>query len=170
MGDRHCRLRVSDNTAPLYVSVFNTSPNDFLYHEGDVVDVLIQVSLYEGKKGTAVSATLKDIRPAGQENLMAENYAQYARIFSQFTLGKKNADIKRIFKPSRTDCAELYRMIRSDGMPTADLRPSMNKLGNGKIIQYLIALKALEQLELIKIETVNQQGKYTVSDVKTKKD
>ena len=62
---KHVRLRLRQGSAVLNAVYFGKGPDTLCYAPGAQVDVVLALSIFEGKAGPTVSARVKDMRPAG---------------------------------------------------------------------------------------------------------
>lgn len=153
---KHCRVRLRQGGGAVYAVLFGQSPASLGYGAGDVVDVLLSLSVYEGKNGPMVSARIKDIQPAGLDGA----YLDAVRRAEAWTGGVPlEKEERETVHPQRADTAAFYRLIaaRPGGVPARDLRPLFAKLGAANAGKALISLLALEQLGLVE-KAQNAQG------------
>ncbi|MDL2293247.1 single-stranded-DNA-specific exonuclease RecJ [Ruminococcaceae bacterium OttesenSCG-928-D13] len=163
---KHCRVRLRQGGHTIYAVQFGCRPNLLAYRVGDEVDVLMSLSVYEGKGGAQVSARVLEMRPAG---MTGSHVAQCALFESFYAGGSPAADQKLLLAPTREDTALVYRHLRdSDGLNYGDLRPVFKKLGEEMAGRVLTALAALEELDLI--ERDNASGCYKAVQVQGKRD
>ncbi len=160
--NKHSRLRFNQNGNLLFAVIFGKSPESLCYKKGDMVDVAICLSVFEGKNGVSISGRVKDIKPAGLGN----NYIDEIDIFEAFNC---NATLtqqqKQQIMPTRSDVADVYRYIKN-GICVNDLRPVFNSLGADRTGKILVALKALCQLNLISLNTENNTYTYIQTEKK----
>ena len=141
----------------MYAVLFGQSPAQLPYGAGDHVDAVLALSIFEGRNGPMVSARIKDLRPAGMgEELLADiGLAEALCCGAQLPESQRAALL-----PTREETAALYRQLAAKGaggVPASDLRPLFGRrapLGAGKV---LVALTALEQLDLVR-RGVSAQG------------
>lgn len=154
---RHSRVRITQAGAGIYAMLFGQSPAQLPYSVGEQMDVVISLSIFEGRNGPMVSAHIRDWRPAGMHNEDLADVPEAEALCCGVQLPQ--ADCERL-RPSREDTAQLYRLLAAkgaEGVPATDFRPVFRRLqtiGAGKV---LVALTALEQLELVQ-RAVNAQG------------
>lgn len=163
---KHSRLRLRKNGGSLYAVLFGTGPNKLAYQAGDLVDVMVTLSVYAAGKGPQVSARIVEVRPAGMGN---DHVAQSA-LFESFLAGMEPDDGQReMLDPTREDTAAVYRQVR-DGTRVSfgDLRPVFARLGGAMAGRVLTSLAALEELGLIGRDTAT--GCYRMVPVREKKD
>ncbi len=163
---RHSRLRLSQGGVCMYAVLFGTGPEKLAYAVGNVVDVLVNLSVYSGKQGPQLSARIIELRPAGLDN---EHVAQSA-LFASFMAGAKlQEEQKGVLAANRDDIAAVYRDVRASGrVPAADLRPLFARIDAQSCGKVLTALAALEELGLIEQDT--NCNCYVAPKVQGKKD
>lgn len=144
---KHSRVRLRQNGSVLNAVLFGKGPDELGYVPGDFVDVILALSIFEGRNGPMVSARIRDMRPAG----MGEEHTQLSQWAEAFCSGAQLTEAQRsAITPVRADTAGVYRLLAAcpQGMAEDDLRPLFAKLGPGSAGKTLISLKALEQLAL----------------------
>ncbi len=145
---KHCRLRLAKDGETLLAVYFSFGPEQLAYKPGDKVDVLLALSIYEGRYEPQVSARVIELRPAG----MGEEHVEQSALFTQFSNGCDPSEAQRaMLAPTREDTAAVYRALRdgSAGVNSLDLRPLFARLGEGLTGRVLTALAALEELGLV---------------------
>lgn len=163
---RHCRLRFVSGGASLTAVLFGTGPDGLAYKPGMRVDVLLTLSIYEGRGEAQVSARVVELRPAGLGNTHVEQSAVFA---SFSTGGEPSAGQKNLLLPTRENTAAVYRAVRDGGeVYYNDMRPLFAKLGEQMTGRVLTSLAALEELGLVARD--EGSGRYHVVRVEEKKD
>ncbi len=163
---KHTRLRFRQENDTLYAVLFGVSPDNLAYRIGDLIDVLVVISIYENKNGMQVSARVVEMRPSG----MTEEHVSQNALFESVLAGHiLQEDIVSLLLPSRDDTAQLYRKMRT-GIPLnyMDLRPAMAAFGEEKTGKMLTSLATLEELNLI--EKDEKTACYKLVQVAEKKD
>jgi single-stranded-DNA-specific exonuclease len=162
---KHSRLRLHQGGESLYAALFGTGPARLAYQAGSRVDVILALSLYEGKQGPQVSARVVELRPAGMNN---DHVAQSALFESFLSGGAPGGEQSALLAPGRDDTADVYRAVRGGkGMNAGDLRPAFIRLGPQRTGRILVALAALKELGLI--EEDGESGCYRAARVEGKK-
>ena len=164
VGDgRHSRLRLRQGTAGIYAAWFGRSPESVPYTAGSMVDVVLSLSIYQGKTGPQLSGRVREIRPAG----LGEEHVMQGAIFESFLAGKTlTKEEQQLLCPSRTNTVAVYQQIRAGGVNCTDLRPLFATLGQIEPGKIMVSLAALEELNLISKEN----GWYRLVPSKEKKD
>lgn len=163
---KHSRLRLRQGGQTIYAVLFGARPETLAYRQGDVVDVLLGLSVYDGKIGKQVSGRIYELRPAG----LGDEHVQQSALFESFLAGTKLAGEQReLINPIREDVADVYRVVKSERPPSfGDERMLFCKLGEERTGRMLAALAALEELGLIKQNPAT--GCYEALPVQQKKD
>ncbi len=162
---RHSRLRVKKGEHALSAVLFGTSPAQLAYPAGTEVDLLLSLSIYEGKGEPMVSARVLEVRPAGMGN---EHVAQSALFESFLTGGDLSAEQTATLSPTRADTETVYRAVRGgDPVFYGDLRPLFARFGESGTARCLTALAALEELGVIRRDS--ESGRFAVVPVSEKR-
>lgn len=163
---RHSRLRLRKDEGALYAVLFGAGPETLAYKQGDIVDLVLVLSVYRGKYEPQVSARVLEMRPAGLSN---EHVGQNT-VFESFACGGAlPQSSQRLLAPSRDDTSAVYRALR-DGTAFYydDLRPVFSQLGEQSTGRILASLAALEELGLVRRN--EQTGRYEIVQVSGKRD
>ncbi len=163
---KHSRLRLRQGSDTTYAMLFGTGPAALPYQNGDSVDALLSLSIYESARGPMVSARLKDIRPAALGN------AHTARV-NLLEKYKKGAALEAAEVDSlcatREDVAAVYRAISGRSFAAEDLRPLFAALPAVDAGRVALSAQALLELGLVSAENgtltpVKMQGKKNLAD------
>ncbi len=160
---RHTRVRLRQGGDTLFVSFFGTPPALFAYPPGSAVEAAVELSIYSGRSGPAVSAQGRAIRPAGLGNLACEQAARFEAFLGGAPLPPEQA---KQFLPARADTVALYRRIQGGGVLEGDLQPVFAAAGPQDTGKVLASLAALRELGLVE----TQQGRYLPAQVTGKRD
>lgn len=148
---KHCRIRFRQGSAVIYAVLFGQSPASLCYAQGDEVDAAITLSVYSGKAGDMISGRVKELRPSH----LSEEYIKQCEYFEALCCGTvlTNEQTAALL-PTRNDAIAAYKAVLSaqGGLKADDLRPLFKTLGADKAGKTLVSLKALEQLELVKLD------------------
>lgn len=128
----HTKLGLSRGGCCANVMKFGTSPMNFAFRQGDLVDVAVTLEVGEYMGRETVTASVKDIRPCGISDEFYDGYLRY----EEFVFSSVLSDDSEI--PNRGDIACVYRQLKSDGIS-----------GNGGIDRLFVLLN--EQLSYMKI-------------------
>ncbi len=161
---KHTRVRLRQNGKCLYVILFGEEQKSFPYKQGDIVDVVLSLSVFEGQAGETVSGRVKDMRPSD----IAPDYAESTWVYEKFLAGVPiSAEEKTALRPEREEIAAVYKTIAQDVFYMKDLRPLFAKLkdiGTGRI---LISIQALLEIGVLELDQENNFLKQ--ADVKEKR-
>ena len=143
---RHSRLRLRQGNACLYAVWFGMPAEQLPYALGDVVDVALNLSVYESTRGAQLSGRIIDLHPAG----LGAELARQAALVQALRRGTPlTAEQKRQIAPARTDIIAVYRELQARRWHAEDLQPLCAKLGEEQTGKTLVAVAALEQVGLI---------------------
>ena len=167
---RHCRLRLRQGSASMYAVWFGMHPEQLPYAMGDVVDVALNLSVYDAPRGAQLSGRILELHPAGLGNAAAEQTALVQALRRGTPL---TAEQKATVAPKRSDIITVYRELQARRWHAEDLQPLFAKLGEHNTGKILVALTALEQVGLITVQEcggakfwalVPAQGKKNLAD------
>lgn len=162
---RHSRLRLKQGNAGIYAAWFGHTPETIPYQAGSLLDVVLDLSVYEGKNSTQLSGRIKEIRPAG----LNEEHVEQSALFDSFQSGKVLTEReKELLRPTRSDTVAVYQQIRGGGVSSLDLRPLFASLGQIHAGKIMVSLATLEELNLIEKDA--EHGWYRLVPSKEKKD
>ena len=143
---RHSRLRLRQGNACLYAVWFGMPAEQLPYALGDVVDVALNLSVYESTRGAQLSGRIIDLHPAG----LGAELARQAALVQALRRGTPlTEEQKKQIAPARTDIIAVYRELQARRWHAEDLQPLCAKLGEEQTGKTLVAVTALEQVGLI---------------------
>ena len=143
---RHSRLRLRQGNSCLYAVWFGIPAEQLPYALGDVVDVALNLSVYESARGAQLSGRIIDLHPAG----LGAELARQAALVQALRRGTPlTEEQKKQIAPARTDIIAVYRELQSRRWHAEDLQPLCAKLGEEQTGKTLVAVAALEQVGLI---------------------
>ncbi len=163
---KHSRLRINQNGASFYAVLFGQSPSSLAYKVGDNVDLVVSLSVFEGKNGNMISGRIKDIRPFAMSEKHLDNIALFEALLCGVQLSSRQ---KTEIKPLRQDVIDVYRQAQK-GINGKDLRVLFASLGEERTGKILVSLYALTELGLIEIKEQNGEQFYTATQNTKKKD
>ena len=144
---RHTRVRLKQGGATLYAMAFGQTPKQFAYKQGDAVDAVLNLSVYEGAGGKVVSARIKDIKPAGLDNAYIKSIEAYEAFRMGLEITKQQ---QALLLPSREHIGHVYRLLVQGGFNMQDLRPLFVKLPAAISAGCaLMCIDVLKELELV---------------------
>ncbi|MEG1862066.1 MAG: single-stranded-DNA-specific exonuclease RecJ [Oscillospiraceae bacterium] len=166
-GGKHIRIKVRKGEGVLQGVMFNTSPAEFVYKVGDMLDVAFALSIFQGDNGSMVSVRIKEVRPCGISDEMIDDYDLYKLFKNNFPLSQEK---KSKLCPNRTEVALIYRYLSTEKVSCDDLRPLFIKypqMLSGKI---QVILDVLIDLGLIETVQSPQQNYFKLVAVAEKRD
>ena len=167
---RHSRLRLRQGNACLYAVWFGMPAEQLPYTLGDVVDAVLNLSVYESTRGAQLSGRILDLHPAGLGTELARQAALVQALRRGTPLTEEQ---KREITPARSHIIAVYRELQAHRWHAEDLQPLCAKLGEEQTGKTLVAVTALEQVGLITAaekggakfwELVPTAGKKNLSD------
>ena len=159
MGEKHSRLNLSKNGKRMYAALFGESPSVLSYAAGDVVDVAVSFSIYNGQNRTMVSTKIIDIRPSSFRQLDIDTYKDARRyLFS----GKIPEDSP--VRATRTDAAVIYRKIRSAPISQSYSQAvSCSRFDGQPLGRVMLMVRVFTELGLVREMTID--GKPMIAAV-----
>lgn len=145
---KHVRLRLRQGSAVLNAVYFGKGPDTLCYAPGAQVDVVLALSIFEGKAGPTVSARVKDMRPAGLKDDYLDTLLPAQAALAGAVLGPH--EVQQVY-PQREDTAAVYRLLAAHpgGMCAEDLRGMFARCGAQRAGKVLVSLRALCELGLV---------------------
>lgn len=159
-GGKHLRLSVSRGPARLCVLKFSTTRDDFLYSEGDTIDLAVTLdeNVYMGRE--SVSIIVREIKLSSNDNraLLHEQ-----RQYEAFLRGESlNKSFLRMNIPTRDEIAVVYRYIRKSNERAYLPEILIHRLGmNISLFKLLLILDIMKELYLTTM--TSECGIYHVS-------
>ncbi len=116
--------------------------------DGAQVDVVLALSIFEGKAGPTVSARVKDMRPAGLKDDYLDTLLPAQAALAGAVLGPH--EVQQVY-PQREDTAAVYHLLAAHpgGMCAEDLRGMFARCGAQRAGKVLVSLRALCELGLV---------------------
>lgn len=169
-GGKHLKLTLSRDGGFVTALYFSHTMEDFVYEQGDVVDLAVTLDINNYNGVESVSIIIRDIK-LSQENPL--DYLQSLRICEKIKGNRPLADGDReaVF-PDRADFALVYREIkRHSGLKTSlsrfRLTAASGKISAGKLE---IIINAMSELGLISCEESGEVMKLSALDYDGKAD
>lgn len=167
---KHIKLTFKKDNFIFDALYFGKTENDFLYYEGEILDLAIRLSpnIYRGI--LSVSKSIVDIRLSGYNFIDAINQK---RIYEKFKLREElNPQETKFIAINREDTAKIYKyfkinqnnVVRPDIMCKRIFENSLN------IAKIYLAIDVLEELNLIKVIRDGDDRKITLNYVTQKSD
>lgn len=161
-GGKHLRLRLQKDGYSFQALLFNTTPENFEYRVGDVIDVAVNLDVNTYNDQESVSIIIKAIRLSGLDDLSLEKQLELIEKLNGNQL--LSADVDYIY-PLREDTIKVFRYIQQHKSTKACFIENdlCRDIPLGKIT---VALKALLELGIISLE----EGLYSLAPVTEKYD
>ena len=154
-GGRHIKLMVSKDKARLSLVKFSTTPSEFPYSEGAVLDFAVSLDLNVYMQRESVSFNIKDIRPADfdEESAMLE-----MQLYEQYLKGIKRKDIADKY-PTRDDFAAVYRFLKGYPRERYTVASVLSSIGSEQLgaFKLLMILDIMSELKLIDLSRDNEE-------------
>lgn len=164
---KHLKLSLSNNNVNITAMKFSTTPEEFHYRKGDIVNIAARFERNEYMGEVRVSIHIKDIKDSfTDDEKCIDGRRLYEKIMREELLSSEEID-KSI--PSRNEIAQVYKYIRNNRSIPDDMEILCYRLGDDgeRYCKFMIAIEALSQLGLI--ETGNN-GFIKLSDDQSKVD
>lgn len=163
---RHSRLRLRQGSACLYAAWFGMPPERVPYAVGDMVDAMLNLSVYDGAHGAQLSGRILELHPAG----LGEQAARQAALVEALCRGAALTQQQRaLLRPERSDMEMVYRELKAHRWHAEDLQPLFAKLGEEKTGKILVAVAALQQVGLIAQSGPDNAQYWALTHVEGKK-
>ena len=163
---KHIKLSVSRDEARLNLVKFSTSPDEFPYPEGSLIDIAISLdkNFYRGKD--YLSFSVKEIRAAGFDSEAAMLETQ---IYDDYRRGKLNPRLTELY-PERSDFAAVYRFVRSHPQSVYSIDMLIGGIGSNTLgaFKLLMILDIFSELRLIGYTRQCDQLKISVAEAGSK--
>ncbi|HEX3038316.1 MAG TPA: single-stranded-DNA-specific exonuclease RecJ [Oscillospiraceae bacterium] len=169
-GGKHLRLTFSRNHCTVKCMQFHTTPEEFAYRVGDVLDLAVTLDCKPYNGVNTLSVFIKDSKLSGVDidTLLSEQriYEKAKRLESL-----NEAEVRALI-PTREEFAAIYRYLRAQqgwhgGITVLLFRLSIPSIGLAKLIT---ALEVLAEHGLIQLETDETIYHITLHSVADKVD
>lgn len=134
---KHSRLRLRQGNACLYAVWFGMRPEQMPYSTGDVVDVAMNLSVYDAPRGAQLSGRIIELHPAGLGNTAAQQAVLVQALRRGTPLTEEQ---KRTVAPARSDIVAVYRELQARRWHSDDMQPLFSKLGEENTGKILVAV------------------------------
>lgn len=169
-GGKHLRLTLSRDGRFVTALYFSHTAEDFVYVQGDVVDLAVTLDINGYNGVETVSIIIRDIK-LNRENPL--EYLQSLRICEKIKGNKPLAvGDKEAIYPDRAEFALVYREIKRRGSLKTDLSRLRLTAGDGKISagKLEVIIEAMSELGLISCEKNGEVLKLCTLDYDGKAD
>ena len=149
-GGNHLRLSLSRNGTNITCMKFSTSPSEFPYSVGAVLDLAVSLESKIFRGTPTLTVLVRDMKPSSVN--LDESIASY-RVYEKFKISEpmSSEEISKII-PNRDDLALLYRFFRNSGGyrgGVLQLLACVERINLGKL---LLSLDILEERSLLLLE------------------
>ena len=156
----HSYLNLRQDGGMLSAMLFNKTAEELMPLLGSHVDVVLDLSIYEGK----LSAHVKGLRQAKAD-------PGQVRLYAAFRKGQTISSAqKALLRPDRAYVAGIYRTICKGGVSADTLQPLLAQIGAQTTGKTMAGLEALLQLGLIEVQEQNGVRVFAQLPVSGKKD
>lgn len=164
---RHLRLNLSSNGSSITAMKFSTTPAEFHFRRGDIVDIAASLERNEYMGEVRVSVHVRDIKDAYTSD---EKCIDGERLYEKFRRGESfSKEEMTLAVPDRKDIADVYKYIRQQKSIPDDVCILCYRLNDDgeRFCKFMVALDILEELGL----TVrSENGDIRLSDNQNKVD
>ncbi len=148
-GGKHLRLSFAYSAGELVAMKFFSTPEEFPYKPGDVLDIAVNLDSDVFRNSESLSIIIKDIKYSDVNNL---DYMDSLRCFEYFCKGRALAKDELLsIIPTRSEFADIYRYLkRCESLSNLSVEVMVHNLG-GKLTyaKVKVALEAMNDLGLI---------------------
>lgn len=157
---QHSYLNLRQDGDTLSPILFNKTADELMSLVGSHLDLVLDLSIYEGK----LSAHVKELRQAKAD-------PRQVRLYAAFRKGQPVSSAqKAMLRPDRAYVANLYRIIRQGGVSADTLQPLLAQTGAKTTGKTMAGLEALLQLGLIEVQEQDGVRMFAQVPVSGKKD
>ncbi len=143
--DKHCRLLLKYDNNTLWATYFGKTPQTLGFKQCDVIDAIVDFSIYNAGGRESVSTLISQIR---KSSLKAEDVMS-AKLFNCYLQNiELTEEEKASLRPDRDDIATVYRNI--EGVPSSNVTSICSFFASGNVGKIAIAVEALRELGLIR--------------------
>lgn len=163
-GGKHLKINLSSSGASITAMKFSTTPEQFHYVKGDIVDIAVKLERNEYNGETRVSIHIKDIKDSfTSDDKCLSGMRLYEKIKRREMLSPAE---KRNALPSREDTAKVYKHIKLNRSVPEEMDILCLRLGDDgeNICKYAVSADALTELGLL----VNEGGRLSLSSNQAK--
>ena len=167
-GGNHLRINLLRDGVSVNCMKFSTTPEQFPYRIGDMVDVacVLESKAYRGV--TSLSVYIKEIRETGvDDDVYVKSYRLYERTKTKESMSEDEA---LIIRPDRNDLAEIYRFIRAMGGYKGTIYRLTNTFPGITVGKLLFSLDVMQRNGLIDVKSEGECFSINLLPVKGKVD
>lgn len=165
---KHLRLTFERDGSNLEMLYFGKSAYDFLYYEGEVLDIAATLNKNEYRNIISVSVKIVDVRLSNLDfKSILEHKSIYEKFKSEDNLSSDEIDS---LTPTHEDFASIYRYMRliGDKPVRVDLLSERLFKGNKNTAKIFTALDVMEERGLADIHRSGDEYKINVKNINGK--
>lgn len=165
-GGNHLRLTLQRDEFTINAMLFFTTPEQFSYTVGEIVDLAVTVDINEYNNKESLSIIIKDIKSSNADTeVMLRNNELFERLMSLERISRSEAEL---LLPIRDDFAVVFKFLRSVKQWNYPDYIICTRLNNSRINygRLQVILNAMHQLSLI--EYIQSRGNTQISILPTK--
>ncbi len=164
LGERHTRIGLKQGGQQMYAAYFGVCPEAFEYSVGQMLDVVVNLSIYHGQNWDCVSLRVCALSSSSFRKEDLDSYEEYRRLcFS----GHTDCDALRC---TRNDAALVYRRLKQENAQLFTERRLCGKFGDLPLGKILTLIRVFSELGFITIEPENRAAMLRIVPDAPKRD
>ena len=161
--NRHLKLTLSKDGQYYTAMLFSVSPEEFLFNEGDEVDVAYNLEINEYLGNISIVLNVRDIRESSR-SVNIEN--QNESLFQEAKDGLSKLSYEYIV-PEREDCAAVYNCLSQKARCGQDiytytkLTSDLSQISRNRSFNYVkvkFVIKIFRELNIISIDEIDERS------------
>ncbi len=163
-GGKHLRLSFKKGNCSITGLLFSTTPDEFPYRNGDIIDLAVKLERNEYMGQVRVSIYIKEIRMSGTDD---EKYLRSVRLYEKIKRGDSISRRQAQFAlPDREFFANVYRFIKEKGGWQYSTDVLCYRIGDdgSNACKVLVCIDVLCELGILKVT----DGKILLADTNKK--
>lgn len=167
-GGKHLKLVVSREQARLNLVKFSTSPDDFPYEEGSLLDFAVSLDINIYQQQEYISFSIKDIKPSGFDN---ESAMREVQLYEQYQKECYTPQLCQYY-PSREEFAVIYRYLRQHlrALYTIDSLLSALRTPTIGAFKLLMILDIMKEMQLVTYSRTSDELRVQLREISGKVD
>lgn len=148
-GGKHLRLTLTNGRSTLTAMKFSTTPAEFPYKKGDIIDAAVRLDKNEYMGQVRVSVHIREIKDSKTDD---DKCLRSRRIFEKIMRGEPLlSQEKQIASTERNDIVRVYKYIKQQNSIPDDAELLCYRLGDDgeNHCKFLVAVEALCELGLV---------------------
>ncbi|MBQ8996356.1 MAG: single-stranded-DNA-specific exonuclease RecJ [Oscillospiraceae bacterium] len=147
LGERHTRISIRQGDQQVYAAHFGVCPQSFPYKTGDMVDVVVNLSIYHSPNRDYVSLRIVAISRTNVTWQDIDSYEEYRRY--SFAGG---ATAPESLRCSREDAAIVYRKLRQGDIQLFWEGALAGMLGQLNLGQIMVLIRVFVELGFVELK------------------